>query len=612
MTATLLLFLHRLRNGSYVRLVHCVSLFVVYFTLALVLINVSDHVFSEQVTIRYYAKMLAPVLSKMYDGHAPVALRFSTPPVVKAQDLTTVLLVQDADLERFAEPYPVRYGFWARRLAVLAEYQPRAVFLDIFFIDKRADATLDAFIEEGCSLRRAGTPVYIGSLASRGLYTRPEIASASIALADGRTVNCFTEVAIPKPADKFDPSAWEYTLVQEPVTNAAGAPGQKRVAVAAQIYQDLGGKLNLTDAESMAMIWGARAHADNAILQASSAPHSSTLSCEGEDQHWTKVGLHFLQRMISSNKYGKETAAECFYHRTRPMAQLRDAAPVELERIIKGRVVMIAMDVAGLQDYVYSPVAEMPVPGVFLHAMALDNLLVFGERYKRHAEPHLLHNAAGNFALAVLFVLCLASAVMDVYLKVLQDTLTRWDAALTARQRTGLSDAAIPARPERRHGATGQPHEVEESALAGVENITLANPILMAIAVADHVANATASDHRSGDRVAALSTEQPTALARHFFAHHLAIPFIKAMVTMVLAVFIFYLGYAIFDFGPLTWAEFVFFPILCHFLFVGPKLKKMFGTVERTLEERLKRRGLNQRHDSNDGSGSQITHRRTK
>lgn len=594
MTATLLLFLQRLRGGSHARLLHCVSLFVVYFTLALVLINVSDHVFSEQVTIRYYAKMLAPVLSKMYDGHAPASRQLNISPLTKAQDLTTVLLVQDADLERFAEPYPVRYGFWARRLAVLAEYQPRAIFLDIFFIDKRADPTLDAFIAESCSLRRAGTSVYIGSLAPRGLYTRPEIANASIALADGRTVPCFTEVAIPKPADKFDPSAWEYMLVQEPVTNAAGVPGQKRVAVAAQIYQDLSGKLDLDDAESMAMIWGARAHADNAILQAASAPHSRKLFCEGDDQRWAKVSLHFLQRVISSNKYGKETAAECFYHRTRPMAQLRDATPAELERIIKGRVVMIAMDVAGLQDYVYSPVAEMPVPGVFLHAMALDNLLVFGERYKRHAEPHLFRNAAGNFALAVLFVLCLASAVMDVYLKVLQDTLTRWDAALTARQRTNASKAAIPARPERRHGVAEQPHEAEESALAGVENLTLANPILMAIAVADHVANAAASDHRPDDRAAAPPKELPTALVRHFFAHHLAIPLIKAMVTIVLSVFIFYLGYTVFDFGPLTWAEFVFFPILCHFLFVGPKLKKMFGTVEKTLEEWLKRRGLKQ------------------
>lgn len=584
MIASLLLFMQRLRHSAFARPVHCAGLVAIYFAVALVLISLSDHVFSEQVTIRYYAKMLAPVLSKMYDGRAPTIVPNGTRPLAKAQDLTTVFLVQDADLEQYDEPYPVRYKFWARRLATLAEYRPRAIFLDVFFIDKRNDPTLGGFVEQACSLRRDGIPVYIGSLAPRGLQTRPEIAGARTVLADGSNANCFTEVGIPKPTDKFDPSAWEYSLVQEPVANVRGVKGQARVTVAAQIYQDLGGKLDLHDAESMALIWGARPHPDNAILQASDNSAARKLTCDPDGLGWHKVVFNFFARMVSSNKMGKDNAAECFYHRTRPITQLREAPPAELDRMIEGRVVMLALDVAGLQDYVYSPVAEMPVPGVFLHAMALDNLMVFGQRYKQHAELEFFHNRAGWFAMLTLLVLCIATAVMDVYLPVLKGTLAggKKKKVELVRRHSDASGGADGHK--RRHPVAEHHEEAEESSLAGVENVTLANPMLMAIAVTDRVKSVFTSSQTSHEGT---SESRPAALrreARYVFTAHLAIPIIKILVTASLSLMIFYVGYSRLDFGPLTWAEFVFFPILCHFLFVGPRVEKIFVDTEKALQ----------------------------
>jgi hypothetical protein len=64
---------------------------------------------------------------------------------------------------------------------------------------------------------------------------------------------------------------------------------------------------------------------------------------------------------------------------------------------------------------------------------------------------------------------------------------------------------------------------------------------------------------------------------------NLTIPALKLCVTLLLSTLIFVIGYAWLDFGPLTWAEFVFFPILCHFLFVGRRVKKMFADTEAAL-----------------------------
>jgi hypothetical protein len=175
----------------------------------------------------------------------------------------------------------------------------------------------------------------------------------------------------------------------------------------------------------MALIWGARPHPDNAILVSAEADPARALRCDRTEPTTLQVIGRFFLRMVTSNKVGKEASADCYYHRTRPMSQLREAEPAELQRIVGGHVVMIAVDVAGLLDYVYSPVANLPVPGVFLHAMALDNLLVFGSDYKRYAELHFF-NPALMFAVSVLAVLCLASAILDVYVPVWEKRLGQY------------------------------------------------------------------------------------------------------------------------------------------------------------------------------------------
>jgi hypothetical protein len=57
--------------------------------------------------------------------------------------------------------------------------------------------------------------------------------------------------------------------------------------------------------------------------------------------------------------------------------------------IIEGRFVFVGVDLAGLNDQVFSPVHGY-LPGVYKHAMATDNLISYSSRYPTIPEPWVL------------------------------------------------------------------------------------------------------------------------------------------------------------------------------------------------------------------------------
>jgi hypothetical protein len=78
-----------------------------------------------------------------------------------------------------------------------------------------------------------------------------------------------------------------------------------------------------------------------------------------------------------------------------------DAAAVDA--LLRGRAVLVGAQVSGIPDWQLSPVHGQ-VPGVVLHAMALDNLLVRGDGYLRPLTE--------NVSRAVMVLLAFAAAVL--------------------------------------------------------------------------------------------------------------------------------------------------------------------------------------------------------
>lgn len=73
---------------------------------------------------------------------------------------------------------------------------------------------------------------------------------------------------------------------------------------------------------------------------------------------------------------------------------------VDPRHFLNGRIVFVGVDLPGLKDEIRSPVYDL-LPGVFVHAVALDNLLTYGARYPTTPNPRSVWVFAGLFFLLI-------------------------------------------------------------------------------------------------------------------------------------------------------------------------------------------------------------------
>ncbi|MBW8733399.1 MAG: CHASE2 domain-containing protein, partial [Asticcacaulis sp.] len=95
----------------------------------------------------------------------------------------------------------------------------------------------------------------------------------------------------------------------------------------------------------------------------------------------------------------------CAYSLYQPYFALRDLPPDRIETLLRDRLVLVGAKYNAGADWQSSPV-QGNLPGVFVHAMALDNLLTRGEGYRKVAHSWLdLSNWVETLLLFVLLLL---------------------------------------------------------------------------------------------------------------------------------------------------------------------------------------------------------------
>lgn len=124
----------------------------------------------------------------------------------------------------------------------------------------------------------------------------------------------------------------------------------------------------------MALVWGHNSAAQD------SRP-LSLAGCHPGEREWSQVIPKLLRDLA-----GKEARTPlCPYHRALSADQLNYMDPSELSRYVKGKFVLVGANVPGYNDFVHSPVHGL-LPGIHVHAMALDNFLTFRDDYKVSVE----------------------------------------------------------------------------------------------------------------------------------------------------------------------------------------------------------------------------------
>lgn len=316
--------------------------------------------FGEEFATRQQAKAFAPFAGNAYGNGA--------------RDQVRVLLIDDAALAAAGQSWPAQYAYSARVLRAVSQYQPKAVFVDIAYTATRPDASLPALTAQLCAMKQQGIPVFLAATrnSEHAFTLRPEL--------EALAGECFDKVAVKYSPDAIDRLAWTYNL------DLDAEEGKPAVRSAALALAAAAGVHAEAEEHPLALTWGGTpaAHGVGWVVGSEGRTASYCRSFHGSEE--------LLPPGIFKRLYADAAKPVCVFHDTLHADELvatSDAAEQRLRRELQGKLVLIGTALSDSNDLVLSPLHDR-IPGVYLHAMATDNLLVYGDAYPRHM--HLAFN----------------------------------------------------------------------------------------------------------------------------------------------------------------------------------------------------------------------------
>jgi len=268
----------------------------------------------------------------------------------------TVLLLTDhvvnTDLQGH---WPASYDFHGRVLKTILGHKPRAVFIDFMWLSQRARSPDGQFHDGELLLRQlrafkaAQIPVYLAySPAARENWK--ELDREALV----------KWVAVPLSFDVSDFVARIYPPTVGDFNTAAF-----------QIAQDVvNGMFRLQPTTPMDIVWSAQSNNKNTFWMNPDG-HPRTTS-------WQDILLRGHSGIAVEPPFNTTLFVRDLLN---PVSTSREDAEAQLSSYIEGKIVLYGASLQGVNDWVFTP-ARTIQPGVFFHAMALDNLLNWGPKYK--------------------------------------------------------------------------------------------------------------------------------------------------------------------------------------------------------------------------------------
>ena len=294
------------------------------------------------------------------------------------QEKTLVVLFREENLATLKESFPISYARHAEVLEALAVYEPAAVFVDFAFIDKRPGQDVAPLSDAICALQASGVAVYLAASPLSGN-------AGGDGLRDGLDRSCFTPVDVQMDTEIGTSGVLTYRACQNIAASCEPA-GLLWTPAFAMAAPQVG--LARADGQQMEIIWGNRV----------SALNESWMDCTSDGT------LVHLRQMLKENPLASKR--KCPHTNTISVVHLLGRFDQTLkDQVVKGNTVFYGGSFEMAGDRVISPVFD-DLPGVYLHAMAYDNLLTFRKDYKR-AEQHGLSLSRVVNGLLLLFTIVL-------------------------------------------------------------------------------------------------------------------------------------------------------------------------------------------------------------
>lgn len=276
----------------------------------------------------------------------------------RARDAVTVVINTDRTLDTLGTHWPVPYGDHARLLRTILRHQPQALFIDYVFLDDRSGEDVARLRDV---LTGANVPIYYAASPAKTQQTLPTKWHTAAPAAP------LTPVSIPR--GRAAKARDTYDLVGQPPS-----PALALFRAHCRDSQDCSVPSEGRFDRPMDVIWGsdpptypgggAEARSDGFIPCREGVPKGLI------DRVW---------RMLTDGPAALRR--DCPFIETLP-AQVLAQRPwaEEVQQLLKDRLVLYGGSFHGAADLVDSP-THGRIPGVHLHAMALHNLLLWGDRY---------------------------------------------------------------------------------------------------------------------------------------------------------------------------------------------------------------------------------------
>ncbi|MEF1279546.1 CHASE2 domain-containing protein [Vibrio fortis] len=293
-------------------------------------------------------------------------------------DEIVVVLIDDQYIDS-TNTYPVSYRNLARLLKTIARFEPQSMFYDILQHHEHSD-NLNRWLR---TLDSQKFPIFMASNTQYDTEQRlndPESLRHKIA-------NVSQLAAVSWSGEG------RYYPLSVPWNN------KKMNTVAAAMYKDWCNRDTLCDASSIGNM-------DDAVIVQWSNKHASNqesffplgFECGEHSSQWQQLKellvVSLTQGIQDENDVDTTLRKRCPPFLTIAASKLSApgaAGSPELKQAIQGKMVLVGYHVTGGVDLVVSPV-HGTLPGVYFHAMALDNLVTLGNEYWRSPDDAGLFN----------------------------------------------------------------------------------------------------------------------------------------------------------------------------------------------------------------------------
>lgn len=376
------------------------------------------------------------------------ALRI-TAPFYKDSGQVVVVLIDDDYLQRVGKSWPLPYADQGRLLRSILQASPGLLYLDILYRQRHSDAP-----REGSGPRNEPLDL-VAPIAS--FTATPLVFSAQLQAELRNTLlpSVCPESAVAQRLHLMDPGS----MLPELQSWVASRPDQVQVSLLG--WWGCGDRYPLalpgdpaarTPAMAMLAAWCARGDRSGAGCEALAAqgagrfqsplvvrwgafppaaqqPFYTAGVCQpyadatGGVAFWQALRTSFTQLVLGifedlRTSPRRELALPCPAVTVLPAAVVRYGDPEEVAELLRDKVVLLGARVTGVSDWHQSPVHGQ-VPGVILHAAAVDNLLSLGPRYASDLSSGFLLSLA-------LVLLALMAFGVPVLVIVLDEPKKRW------------------------------------------------------------------------------------------------------------------------------------------------------------------------------------------